>query len=138
MLQIYMKGSGKLQYDSKTALRIPPRTVMAYSVIKMTVESDGYIGQWHLLNMAEQHYSSFICIFYYFIIIMLITLKNSLTNMLYMCTFRFVQWVGIRWHFPEYLSQFLRGGWSMASDAGRSPTYYSKKGCVFQFLRVQL
>ncbi|KAI2652954.1 Gasdermin-E [Labeo rohita] len=41
--EIYMKGSGKLQYDSKTALRIPPRTVMAYSVIKMTVESDGYI-----------------------------------------------------------------------------------------------
>lgn len=37
-----MKDSGEFQYGSKTAFRIPPDTVMAYSVIEMTVESDGY------------------------------------------------------------------------------------------------
>ncbi|KAF4100565.1 gasdermin-E [Onychostoma macrolepis] len=41
-LQTYMKDSGKYQHASKTAFSIPPDTVMAYSVVEMTIESDGY------------------------------------------------------------------------------------------------
>ncbi|XP_016341460.1 non-syndromic hearing impairment protein 5-like [Sinocyclocheilus anshuiensis] len=40
--ETYIKESGELQCGSKTALHIPPDTVMAYSVIEMTIESDGY------------------------------------------------------------------------------------------------
>ncbi|XP_073678483.1 gasdermin-E [Garra rufa] len=40
--EMCMKDSGKLQYGSKTALHILPHTVMAYSVIEMNIESDGY------------------------------------------------------------------------------------------------
>lgn len=39
--EMYMKGSGKFQYASKMAFHIPPDTVLAYSVIEMTIESDG-------------------------------------------------------------------------------------------------
>lgn len=40
--QMYMKDSVKYQCGSKTAFHIPPDTVMAYSVIEITIESDGY------------------------------------------------------------------------------------------------
>ncbi|XP_051526395.1 gasdermin-E-like [Myxocyprinus asiaticus] len=38
--EMSMKGSGKL--NSKIAIEIPPDTVMAYSVIEMSLNSDGY------------------------------------------------------------------------------------------------
>ncbi len=56
---MYTKDSGKYQYGAKTVFHIPPNTVMAYSVVEMTIECDGYFGQWHLLNMTEQHYCTF-------------------------------------------------------------------------------
>ncbi|XP_057210741.1 gasdermin-E-like [Triplophysa rosa] len=37
-----MKESGELRYDSDVALNIPPGTVMAYSVIEMSISNDGY------------------------------------------------------------------------------------------------
>ncbi|KAK7139195.1 hypothetical protein R3I93_016355 [Phoxinus phoxinus] len=40
--QMFMENSANIQYDSETALDIPPDTVIAYSVIEMTIESDGY------------------------------------------------------------------------------------------------
>lgn len=40
--EMLMENSGKLQYDSMTALDIPPDTVIAYSVTEMTIGSDGY------------------------------------------------------------------------------------------------
>ncbi|CAM4636273.1 unnamed protein product [Leuciscus chuanchicus] len=40
--EMFMANSGKIQCDSETALDIPPDTVIAYSVIEMTIESDGY------------------------------------------------------------------------------------------------
>ncbi|XP_051992287.1 gasdermin-E-like [Xyrauchen texanus] len=40
--EIFMKETGKLQYDSEIAIEIPPDTVMAYSVIEMNISSDGY------------------------------------------------------------------------------------------------
>ncbi|XP_059412087.1 gasdermin-E-like [Carassius carassius] len=39
--ETYMKDSGKFQYGCKTKFHIPPDTVMAYSVIEMTIRSDG-------------------------------------------------------------------------------------------------
>ncbi|XP_059366376.1 gasdermin-E-like [Carassius carassius] len=40
--QVYAKDGFEIQLGSKTALHIPPETVMAYSVIEMNIESDGY------------------------------------------------------------------------------------------------
>ncbi|XP_067267274.1 gasdermin-E [Chanodichthys erythropterus] len=45
-VEMYMEDTGKLQYDSETVLQIPPNTVMAYSVIEMTIDSDGYFDLW--------------------------------------------------------------------------------------------
>lgn len=59
VFQMYMEDTGKLQYDSETVLQVPPNTVMAYSVIEMTIDSDGYFGQWHLLYVAGEGYSFF-------------------------------------------------------------------------------
>ncbi|XP_067281003.1 gasdermin-E [Pseudorasbora parva] len=41
-VEMFMEKDGKLRFDSETALDIPPNTVMAYDVIEMTIESDGY------------------------------------------------------------------------------------------------
>lgn len=48
-----IKESGELRYDSDVALNIPPGTVMAYSVIEMSISSDGHFGQWHLCDDIE-------------------------------------------------------------------------------------
>ncbi|XP_051728505.1 uncharacterized protein gsdmea isoform X2 [Ctenopharyngodon idella] len=43
---MYMEDTGKLQCDSETVLDIPPNTVMAYSVIEMNIDNDGYFDLW--------------------------------------------------------------------------------------------
>lgn len=43
-----MKAKGEVKRNSDQKMTIPAGTVVAYSVIKMTISSDGYIGQWHL------------------------------------------------------------------------------------------
>jgi len=57
-----MESSAKLQYGSETTLDIPPDTVIAYSVTEMTIESDGYFGQWNLLYVAGEGSNSLIII----------------------------------------------------------------------------
>ncbi|KAA0710251.1 Gasdermin-E [Triplophysa tibetana] len=39
-----IKESGELRYDSDVALNIPPGTVMAYSVIEMSISDDGHLA----------------------------------------------------------------------------------------------
>ncbi|XP_055074882.2 gasdermin-E isoform X2 [Misgurnus anguillicaudatus] len=40
--EMFIKESGELQYDSDLYLRIPPGTIMAYSVMEMSIDSNGY------------------------------------------------------------------------------------------------
>lgn len=59
VFQMCMEENGKMQFNSETAVGIPPNTVIAYSVIEMTINSDGYFGQWRLLHVAGEGYNSF-------------------------------------------------------------------------------
>lgn len=44
---VVMKAKGELKYNSDLEMNIPAGTVIAYSVIKIAISSDGYIGQWN-------------------------------------------------------------------------------------------
>ncbi|XP_026098953.1 gasdermin-E-like isoform X2 [Carassius auratus] len=55
-VQVYAKDRFEIQSGSKTSLHIPPETVMAYSVIEMRIESDGYFDL-DILDLASDDIS---------------------------------------------------------------------------------